>query len=62
MTVFKNVFLCAYKKYSRNPENGIKIALIENDKIEEIPGRYDTKNFEVYCFCHILESLKSGFF
>jgi hypothetical protein len=62
MTVFKNVFLCAYKKYSRNPENGIKIALIENDKIEEIPGRYDTKNFEVYCFCPILESLKSGFF
>ena len=62
MTVFKNVFLCAYKKYSRNPENGIKIALIENDKIEELPGRYDTKNFEVYCFCPILESLKSGFF
>ena len=59
--ITKKILLCACKKYIKNQKNGI--LLITN--IEENNGQnfndidiktyfFDTRNFEVYCFCPIL--------
>ena len=52
------VLLCACKKYIKNQKNGILLVNIkenesakDNEKMNYI--FYDTKNFEVYCFCPI---------
>ena len=52
------VVLCACKKYLKKQKNGIlliNINLIENDINSDNISHcfYDTKNFEVYCFCPI---------
>ena len=49
------VLLCACKKYSQDGKNGILLintSNLENEKVYTY--FYDTKNFEVYCFCPIL--------
>ena len=51
-----NILLCACKKYSSDQKNGI---LLVNPKYEDneqvkLPF-YDTKEFEVYCFCPLFE-------
>ena len=61
------ILLCACKKYSKKQKNGLLIVNIkniktiknidndkENDKYEFNSKFYDTKNFEVYCFCPLL--------
>ena len=51
------LLLFACKKYRKDDKNGIlllKIKLI-NDDGEKFEKFYDTKNFEVYCFCPIFE-------
>jgi len=51
------LLLIACKKYRRGDRNGIlslKIKL-NNDKGKKFEKFYDTKNFEVYCFCPILK-------
>ena len=46
--------LCACKKYIKGQKNGILIINYENgDKPKINHFFYDTKNFEVYCFCQI---------
>ena len=48
------ILLCACKKYLRYQKNGIlliNISLEENNNIKKI--FYNTRNFEVYCFCQI---------
>ena len=55
----KNILLlCACKKYIKDDKNGILLLQLQlekdnNNKIFE--KFYDTKNFEVYCFCPISE-------
>ena len=66
-TCNNNILLCACKKYSKKQRNGILIVNIknikniknidndkENDEYEFNSKFYDTKNFEVYCFCPLL--------
>ena len=49
-----NILLCACKQYKKYQKNGI---ILVNVKFEEKPKinyfYYDTRNFEVYCFCQI---------
>ena len=55
------VLLCACKKYIKNQKNGILLVNIDDElyKIDYNSSLkinyyfYDTKNFEVYCFCPI---------
>ena len=50
--------LVACKKYIKGDKNGIlliKLQLFGNDFKKTYQKFYDTKNFEVYCFCPILE-------
>ena len=67
-TCNNNILLCACKKYSKKQRNGILIVNIkniksiknidndkENDEYEFNYKFYDTKNFEVYCFCPLLK-------
>ena len=51
-----NVLLCACKKYNENEKNGILLINTINlgKKDKENIFFYDTKDFEVYCFCQIL--------
>ena len=49
------IILCACKQYKKNQKNGILLVnpqLGDNKNIEN--PFYETKNFEVYCFCPIL--------
>ena len=51
------ILLFACKKYIKDDKNGIlllKLQLME-DSGKKFEKFYDTKNFEVYCFCPILE-------
>jgi len=53
----KNILLCACKKYIKKQKNGILLltGFDENTKCFEIETYFfDTKNFEVYCFCPLL--------
>ena len=46
--------LCACKKYNKSQKNGILLVKIEINNYNEISSIfYDTKDFEVYCFCQI---------
>ena len=57
-----HILLCACKKYTKNQKNGIlliKFKVRLND-IEFIKFFYDTKNFEVYCFCWLLKIKKDN--
>ena len=62
----KIILLCACKKYNQNQKNGILLVEIDNEinKLDKKYGKYktkmknikepyffDTKDFEVYCFC-----------
>ena len=51
------LLLIACKKYRRGDRNGILSLKIQlnNDKGKKFEKFYDTKNFEVYCFCPILK-------
>ena len=55
------LLLVACKKYVKNDKNGILLLKLKMDKNgkETIPVFYDTKNFEVYCFCPILEIVET---
>ena len=55
------LLLCACKKYIKDDKNGILLLILKFDKNdkETIPVFYDTKNFEVYCFCPILEIVEN---
>ena len=49
------ILLCACKKYLKNQKNGILLISFEENNDNKIYYKfYDTKNFEVYCFCPIL--------
>ena len=56
-----NLLLAACKKYKRNQKNGI--LLIKIDKKNEAFSNifYSTRNFEVFCFCHILNVIQTGY-
>ena len=66
----ENVLLCACKKYTSEYKNGILLVLLSNKCKEkhkdncnciEVKEKFlDTKEFEVYCFCPIWQSLKQG--
>ena len=51
------VLLCACKKYKRNQKNGIllfNIKMNQNNIVTNISDTfYNTKNFEVFCFCQL---------
>ena len=50
-----NILLCACKKYMKGQKNGILLINLINSNIDMGISNYfyDTKNFEVYCFCQI---------
>ena len=50
-----NILLCACKKYYPNQKNGILMVNLQLQDKEEVESQfYPTNNFEVYCFCQIL--------
>ena len=51
------LLLIACKKYIKDDKNGILLLILQLDKDykNKFEKFYDTKNFEVYCFCPILE-------
>ena len=54
----KKLLLVACKKYFKDDKNGILLINLQfnNDDIEKKCQKfYDTKNFEVYCFCPLLK-------
>ena len=57
------LLLFACQKYRKDDKNGILLLKIKlsNDKGEKFEKFYDTKNFEVYCFCPILETGKKSY-
>ena len=52
------ILLCACKKFISKQKNGILLVII-NGKNIEFHKFYDTKNFEVYCFCQIYQKDKN---
>ena len=49
------IILCACKKYFSNQKNGILLININiEDEENKLVQFYDTENYEVYCFCPIL--------
>ena len=48
------IILCACKKYNKNQKNGILLLKFLNKSFKIYEKFYNTKNFEVYCFCPIL--------
>ena len=50
------VLLCACKKYMKYQKNGILVINLNHkfNNLKIVKYFYDTKNFEVYCFCPIL--------
>ena len=50
--------ICACKKYSKNQENGILFVNLNDDKYNN--KFYNTGDFEVYCFCQIMEKSSSN--
>jgi len=59
--ITKKILLCAYKKYIENQKNGILLLTnIEENNFQNIKdidiktNFFDTRDFEVYCFCPIL--------
>ena len=57
----KKVLLCACKKYLKNKKNGILVVNIDfNIQLNIDYYFYDTKNFEVYCFCPILSYISKN--
>ena len=51
------LLLWACKKYIKDDKNGILLLKLQIDKIDikKFEKFYDTKNFEVYCFCPIFQ-------
>ena len=57
----KKVLLCACKKYLKNQKNGILVVNIDfNVQLNIDYYFYDTKHFEVYCFCPILSYINKN--
>lgn len=50
------LLLCACKKYLSNQKNGILLVTINKGKKKY--QFFETDNFEVYCFCHIIYKIK----
>ena len=42
------------QKYFSNQKNGILLVNVQKENKQKIELFYDTKNFEVYCFCQVL--------
>jgi len=42
------------QKYFSNQKNGILLVNVQKENKQKIELLYDTKNFEVYCFCQVL--------
>ena len=56
------LLLCACKKYKSGQKNGILLINFELEGSENISKFfYETGNFEVYCFCPILNVTNSGY-
>ena len=57
------LLLCACKKYIKDDKNGILLLILKFDKNDKVNIQkfYDTKNFEVYCFCPILKIVENTF-
>ena len=56
------ILLCACKKYKSGQKNGILLINFELEGSENISKFfYETGNFEVYCFCPILNVTNSGY-
>ena len=59
------LLLVACKKYVKNDKNGILLIKLQfgnnNNSNKKFPKFYDTKNFEVYCFCPILETVENKY-
>ena len=58
------LLLIACKKYIKDDRNGILLLKLQlhKDDIKIFQTFYDTKNFEVYCFCPIYEIIKNYIF
>ena len=56
-----NLLLFACKKYIKDEKNGILLLILQLNKNykKKFKHFYDTKNFEVYCFCPILEIIEN---
>ena len=54
----KKVLLCACKKYCKKQKNGILAINIKNDPNNYKSFFYNTKNYEVYCFCPLIKNLE----
>lgn len=53
----KNIYLlCACKKYNKNQKNGILLVSLNHNynKLKMSKKFFNTKNFEIFCFCPIL--------
>ena len=55
------LLLVACKKYIKDDKNGILLLKMQmnKDHNKQFIKFYDTKNFEVYCFCPILETIEN---
>ena len=47
------ILFCACKKYFQNQKNGILLVNAQKENKQKIEIFYDTRKFEVYCFCPI---------
>ena len=57
----KKILLCACKKYRRTNKNGILLLKLDlGRKISIYKTFYDTKNYEVFCFCPISKFNKNN--
>ena len=52
-TVNNKIVLCACRKYNQETKNGILLICLDLKNEEFYHYFYDTKNFEVFCFCQI---------
>ena len=59
----KNIYLlCACKKYNKNQKNGILLVNLYHNynKLKMSKKFFNTKNFEIFCFCPILIKVKTA--
>ena len=57
----QKILLAACKKYIKSQKNGILLIKMDLKSDEFSSIFYDTGNFEVMCFCHILNVQKTGY-
>ena len=54
------ILLCGCKKYLQEQRNGIVLVNVLDKAKQDFISFYETGNFEVYCFCHILLDDEDG--